>query len=105
MDGPGFHVDVDVLEVAAADIAQSVADQRAAPLADVDLAAGAYGHAGLHRSIQDFCERWNAGLDLLLEDAKTVSDVLARASRAYREADTGAAGRLSADPAERVVDD
>ncbi|MFF5079443.1 hypothetical protein ACFY36_20490 [Actinoplanes sp. NPDC000266] len=105
MDGLGFHVEVEVLESASAGIRQSVADQRDSALENLDGAAGAYGHAGLHRAMENFCDRWNEGLDILVEDAEAIGKILDEAARAYRSADAASAGRLTTDPAEGVVDD
>jgi hypothetical protein len=104
MDGPGFHVEVGVLESAAAGIRQTVADQVSA-LEDVDGGPATYGHDGLHQAMETFCDRWNEGLDILIKDAGAIGDILGQAAQAYRAADAAAAGRLTSDPAERVVDD
>jgi hypothetical protein len=105
MDGPGFHVEIDVLEAAAAGIAGSVADQERSPLAGLDRGAETYGHEGLHGAMETFCDRWNEGLDILLDDAGAIGDILARAAHEYRAVDRAGAARLTGDPAERVVDD
>ena len=59
MDGPGFHVEVGVLESAAAGIRQSVADQKGSALEDLDAGSATYGHDGLHGAMENFCDRWN----------------------------------------------
>ena len=104
MDGPGFHVEVDVLDSAAAGIRQSVADQTGSALDDLDGGAATYGHDGLHGAMATFCGRWNEGLDILIKDADAIGDILGKAAQAYRDADAAAAGRLTTDPAEQVVD-
>jgi hypothetical protein len=104
VDGPGFHADVGALQTAADNISASVADQRGAALDQVDRGADAYGHDGVHGAMENFCDRWSAGLDLLLEDAGTIADLLGQVARAYRDADAAAAGRLTVDPAGPVVD-
>ncbi|NMO52073.1 hypothetical protein HH310_12800 [Actinoplanes sp. TBRC 11911] len=105
MDGPGFHVEVDVLEAAATGIAQSVADQRESALDELDREEATYGHAGVHQEMENLCRRWGDGLDILVKDADAIAEILTAAATAYREADASAAGRLTSDPAERVVDD
>jgi hypothetical protein len=105
MDGPGFHVEIEVLEAAGTGIAGSVADQERSPLADLDRGAQTYGHEGLHGAMKTFCNRWNEGLDILLDDAGAIGDILARAAHQYRTVDQVAAASLTGDPAERVVDD
>nr|WP_296066411.1 type VII secretion target [uncultured Actinoplanes sp.] len=105
MDGPGFHVDIGVLEAAADGIAQTVADQRGSSLDDLDRKAGVYGHAAVHQAIETFCDRWNDGLEILVKDGEAIGDILTAAATAYRSVDDAAAGRLTSDPALRVVDD
>ena len=104
MDGPGFHVEIDVLETASAGIAGSVADQRRSPLEDLDRGEKTYGHEALQGAMKTFCDRWNEGLDILLDDAGAIGDILTRAAREYRKVDQAAAARLTGDPAEWVVD-
>ncbi|WP_239117453.1 hypothetical protein [Paractinoplanes ferrugineus] len=98
-------MDVGVLEAAATAISASVSDQRGTRLDQVDGAADTYGHDGVHQALEGFCGRWNAGFDLLLDDAEAISGLLSAVARAYREADAASAGRLTADPARPVVDD
>jgi hypothetical protein len=105
MDGPGFHVEVGVLQDASAGITQSVADQRGSALERLDGGAATYGHDRLHGAMENFCDRWNDGLDILVKDADAIGAILRQAATAYRDADAAAAGRLTTDPAERVVDD
>jgi hypothetical protein len=105
MDGPGFHVEIGVLESAAAGIRQSVADQRGSALEDLDGRTASYGHDGLHAAMETFCDRWNEGLDILIGDADAIGDILRTAAGAYREADATAAGRLTTDPGVQAVDD
>ena len=105
MDGPGFHVEIGVLDAAAAGIRQSVADQKGTALEDVDGGSATYGHEGVHHAMETFCARWNEGLDILIKDAGAIGDILTKAAQAYREVDAAAAARLTTDPAEQVVDD
>jgi hypothetical protein len=105
MDGPGFHVEIGVLESAAAGIRQSVADQQGSALEDLDGGAATYGHDGVRGAMQTFCDRWNEGLDILIKDAEAIGDILGKAAQAYRDADAAAAGRLTTDPGLRAVDD
>ncbi|WP_433371361.1 hypothetical protein ACQPZX_47335 [Actinoplanes sp. CA-142083] len=105
VDGPGFHADVGVLQGAADGVTHSVADQHGAALDQVDRTSGTYGHDGLHHAMENFCDRWSDGLDLLLKDAEAIGELLGAVAGAYRDADSASAGRLTTDPAERVVDD
>jgi hypothetical protein len=105
MDGRGFHVEIGVLDAASTAITETVADQHGSALDDLAGGAEAYGHDGLHKAMENFRDRWIDGLDILVKDAKAMGDVLGEAAQAYREADAATAGRLTTDPAERVVDD
>jgi hypothetical protein len=105
MDGPGFHVDVDVLERAASGVRESVAAQNGSPLRDAAGSADAYGHAGLGAAVHEFCARWGTGVDLLVEDAGRIGDGLAHVAAAYRSADAGAASSLGGDPAVQAAGD
>ncbi|WP_436524235.1 WXG100 family type VII secretion target [Actinoplanes sp. HUAS TT8] len=105
MDGPGFHVDIESLEQASGGIARSVNDQEKRQLKDVYAGPEAYGDVSVHRAVKHFCDRWNDGLDLLVEDAKEVSDILGRAATAYRAVDNANAASLRGDPGTQVTGD
>ena len=105
MDGPGFHVEIGTLESASAGIQDSVADQNGSALSQLDQAASVYGHDRLHKSMENFCDRWSDGIDLLTQDAKVIGDLLGKVAQAYRAADQAAAGRLTVDPGKQVVND
>jgi hypothetical protein len=104
MDGPGFHVDVSKVTEAARGIAGSVGDQDHLALKKVPGGSGQYGDDDLHDALSDYCDRWSDGLDILIKDAKAISDSLSRVAQAYQAADQAAAGRLSSDPATGAVD-
>ena len=104
VDGPGYHADLDVLRTAADNVAAGVADQGSVSLDQVDRGPEAYGHVGVHAAMENFCDRWSAGLDLLLTDAQTIADLLGAVARAYRETDATSASRLTPDPGVPVVD-
>lgn len=103
MDGPGFHVDIESLEQASGGIARSVNDQEKHRLKDVYGGPDAYGDVSVQRAVKHFCDRWSNGLDLLVEDAKKVSDILGRAATAYRAVDNANAASLHGDPGTQVT--
>jgi hypothetical protein len=105
MDGPGFHVDIESLERASGGIARSINEQERHRLKDVCGEQAAYGDVAVHRALEHFCARWDDGLDLLIEDAKKVSDILGRAAMAYRAVDNASAATLRGDPGAQVTDD
>lgn len=104
MDGPGFHVEIGVSKSASAGIEDSVADQKGSALSHLDQAESVYGHARLHKSMEDFCDRWSDGIDILTRDAKAIGDVLDKVASGYQAADDAAASRLTTDPGKPVVD-
>jgi hypothetical protein len=54
--------------------------------------------------MENFCDRWSDGIDILTKDAQAIGDLLGKVAQAYRAADQAAAGRLTVDPGKRVVD-
>ena len=104
MDGPGFHVEVGALESASTGIEERVADQKGSALSHLDRAESVYGHDRLHKSMENFCDRWSDGVDILTKDAKAIGDVLGKVAQAYRAADQATAGWLTIDPGKQVVD-
>ncbi|WP_414945548.1 hypothetical protein [Amycolatopsis sp. cmx-11-32] len=105
LDGPGFHVDIEVLEGAAKGIAQSVHDQQSFALRDLCGDSALYGHSGLHSALADYCARWSQGLDTLTEDAEVIGDCLKHVAEAYRSTDAAATEKLRVDPGEAAVED
>jgi len=55
-----------------------------------------YGHAGVHGAFSDFCDRWSAGVDQLVEDASIISESLTAVAQNYRSVDE--ASRSALDP-------
>jgi hypothetical protein len=53
--------------------------------------------------MENFCDRWSDGVDILAKDAKVVGDVLGKVAPTWRPT-KGAAGRLTTDPGKPVVD-
>jgi hypothetical protein len=104
MDGPGFHVDVAKVAEAAKGIAATIGDQHQFELRKLPGDPGQYGDAHLHDALAEYCDRWNDGLDILIGDAKAISDSLFRVAQAYQASDQGAATRLTSDPATGAVD-
>jgi hypothetical protein len=98
LDGPGFHVEIDALDIAARGTTQSVHDQDTFELSGLCGDVTLYGHAGVHDALMDFCVRWSDGLDVLTEDADVIGDSLTRVANAYRSVDEAAARAMTADP-------
>jgi hypothetical protein len=91
-------------EEAAKGIAESVTGQRDFKLNRLPGPSGMYGDIGLHDAMRDYCHQWNDGLDILTDDARTISDALSRAARAYRAVDEAVAAQLTTDPGRNTLD-
>lgn len=87
----GFSVDVEVLRDAARGIGQTIRDMQAYRTEDLSGDEPQYGHEGVHEGFEHFCSRWQEGVELLIEDAGTIAEVLTIAASTYGAADqTGA---------------
>ncbi|GAA4536458.1 hypothetical protein [Amycolatopsis samaneae] len=98
MDGPGFHVEIEVLESASKSMGQVAADQDGFALRGLCGEPPMYGHNGVHDALAEFCGRWSVGLDALSDRARSMGDLLGKAAKAYREVEHNAAGSLTKDP-------
>jgi hypothetical protein len=98
LDGPGFHVEVDALDVAAKGITQTVHDQDAFKLSRLYGDATLYNHAGLHDALSEFCQRWSDSLEALTDDADAIGEGLTRVANVYRSVDATAARAMTDDP-------
>lgn len=92
--GQGFEVDLAGLHAAAEGISRTVEQASAHPVASLGDGAGALGHARLAAALATFCERWQAGVDHLVEDGRDVAARLGDAAAAYDRADVGGARGL-----------
>jgi hypothetical protein len=99
LDGPGFHVDVAVIDEAATGVTQSVHDQSGFALRGLCGDPELYGHVPLHDALMDFCVRWSGGMDDLTSSAGALGDALTRVGAVYGAIDGAAAKSLTADPA------
>ncbi len=104
MDGPGFHVEPDVLDEAADGMAFTVAEQDAAGLGALAGPAQRYGHGAVHAATTEFCAAWTVGVDALCDRARRNGTSLREVARAYRDAEAHAARELGGDPGTAVVD-
>lgn len=98
MDGPGFHVEIEVLESASKSMGEIVHDQDGFELRGLCGEPSLYGHGGIHDALAEFCGRWSVGLDALCDRARDMSGALGDAAKAYREAERTNNTALSQDP-------
>lgn len=105
----GFEVDLQVLENAGIAITQTMRDMEARRVDNIYDDEQQYGHVGLHDGLRHFCERWQYGVEVLVEDGNTITRVLNDVVDTYIEADQAALREMHAagsgmDPATEVAD-
>lgn len=105
----GFEVDLDVLDGAATSISRTMRDMEQCEVEYIVGPEEEYGHAGLREAFEHFCDRWQDGVEMLLEDGETIAQVLNRAVDVYMDVDDTAERTFKAhgdgaDPAVGAVD-
>jgi hypothetical protein len=103
VDGPGFHVEVDVLESASTSMGEIVHDENSFQLRGLCGEPPLYGHDGVHGALAEFCGRWSVGLDALADRAGDLGDLLGKAAKAYRAAEHSNIAALKDDPGRDAV--
>lgn len=98
MDGPGFHVEIDVLESASKSMGEIVHDQDSFELRGLCGDLPLYGHDGVHSALAELCGRWSVGLDALSDRAGDLGTLLGTAAKAYRAVEHGNTSALKSDP-------
>jgi hypothetical protein len=98
VDGPGFHVDIDVMDSAAKSMGEIVHDQDSFELRGLCGESSLYGHDGVHDALADLCGRWSVGLDALSDRARELGHLLSTAANAYRDVEHSNTAVLTADP-------
>lgn len=83
----GFEVDLQVLDSAAEAVAQTMHAMQSCTVEDLCGDAPQYGHADLHAAFQHFCDRWQYGVEMLIEDGTTLTQVLNKVVETYVQAD------------------
>jgi hypothetical protein len=103
VDGPGFHVDIDVLESASKNMSAVVHDQDSFELRGLCGEPGLYGHNGVHNALAELCGRWSVGLDALTDRANDLGGLLGKAAAAYRAVEHENTSTLKSDPGSDAV--
>lgn len=88
----GYQVDLVALRPAADGIARTIGQVSAHPVASLAGGVGELGHERLAHSIAEFCDCWQAGVTLLVEDGRAAGEHPGAAATAYARTD-GAAVR------------
>jgi hypothetical protein len=90
----GFRIDLGALESAAAGVDETLADLKAARVDSLDGNAADYGHNRLAKTVEDFCDRWEIGVEHLATDGQEIVQRLNDSLSAYLAADQAAKGRM-----------
>ncbi len=105
----GFQVDLTALDQAAVGISRTLRDMQTIAVEDISGDSGQYGHDGLHEAFEHFCQRWQYGVEVLIEDGGKIVTALNACLDAYIDSDSTAAESMrtagsGADPAVEVAD-
>lgn len=105
----GFDVKLGALDQAAQAISQTMRDMESCAVEDIEGRAHQYGHNGLHDAFEHFCDRWQYGVEVLIEDGDKIVRALNASMDAYIDADGAAEQSMlsvgtGADPAVDVAD-
>lgn len=103
-DGPGFHVEIEVLGEVSQAMDEIARKQRDFELDDLSGEAQMYGHDGLQEAFEEFCDRYDESVRMLCDKVDDMKDGLAATSKAYREAEQSNVKILN-DPGLRAVED
>lgn len=94
MSGDGFSVDVEALTGAGQGIKDLLGLLDRQQVEDIDCDADAVGHEGLAEKLESFCDRWQVGVENLLEDGKQIATRLLDCAEAYRSREQATADAL-----------
>lgn len=90
----GFAVDIDALTGAGQGIKDLMAKLDQKKVEDIDCDSGAVGHGDLAEKLENFCDRWQLGVDNLLEDGAQIAQRLLDSAAAYRQRDDDVAAAM-----------
>jgi len=94
MVSDGFRVDLGTLERAAEGVNETLSGLQTARVDALDGNAADYGHDHLAETVEDFCDRWEIGVEHLASDGREIAQRLNDSVRAYLAADRAAKGRM-----------
>lgn len=87
----GFRVDLGALRRAASGIRDTMDELATRKVSDIDPASSSMGHDRLAATTEDFCTRWEIGVENLTKDIGVLVDGLDACVRAYDDTDEGIA--------------
>lgn len=83
MGDDGFHVVGQALADAADGVSRLMAALDEHDVDDIDCDKAAVGHDELAATLEDFCDRWQRGVDHLTEDGKELANRLVETANNY----------------------
>jgi hypothetical protein len=91
----GFRVDLHALEKAAAGVNGTLDEVSRQSVKSIPHDSSAAGHDGFGKTLSDFLDRWQRGVDNLAKDGQEISARLTANVKAYRKADQGVQDEIS----------
>lgn len=91
----GFTVDVDALTDAGQGIKDLMGKLDEKSVEDIDCDSDAVGHGGLADKLESFCDRWQIGVENLVEDGAQIAQRLLDSAEVYRSHEGAVADALS----------
>jgi len=90
----GFYVDLAALQAAAEGVTDTLNAMATKKVSDIDGPKSAFGHDRLGGTVDDFCERWQIGVEHLAKDGQGIAEYLTRAVYAYSHVDREMGGAM-----------
>jgi hypothetical protein len=69
----GYYVDLGALRKAADGVTETINAMATKKVSDIDAPKAAFGHDGLAHVVQDFCDRWEIGVEHLTKDGDEIA--------------------------------
>jgi len=82
-----LYVEFDALHGAAEGVTDLLGEMATKKVSDIDPDKSAFGHDDLAGTVENFCTRWNIGVQNLAKDAAGVTDYLTRCDYVYSHTD------------------
>lgn len=90
-----YHVDLHALEEAASGVNGTLDQISLQKVSDIPHDESAIGHHGLAKTLSDFLDRWQRGVDNLSKDGQEIATRLTSNVAAYQKADQAVQGQLN----------
>ncbi|MET8539876.1 hypothetical protein ABZW03_04350 [Kitasatospora sp. NPDC004799] len=84
MAAEGFKVDLEALKTASSGITDTLVKLKVKKVSDIDSKKSDVGHSHLADVLENFCTRWEIGVENLAKDAQAISARLDASVKAYQ---------------------